>query len=67
MEPQPHEGDRVAPPEPVQPKARPRSQTPLERLKPKPETTEERRARLRKRLDEITARREARLLDLPAS
>eukprot|EP00973_Karenia_brevis_P060955 8477007-Karenia_brevis.AAC.1 len=57
MEPQPHEGDRVVPPEPVLPEARPRSLTPLARTKPKQETTEERKTRLKHCLDEVKARR----------
>eukprot|EP00973_Karenia_brevis_P058771 8184233-Karenia_brevis.AAC.1 len=55
--------DRDLIPGPSEPKARPRSQTPLQRIPPKPETYEQKLERLRKRHADCQARRDAYVLE----
>eukprot|EP00973_Karenia_brevis_P093977 12420127-Karenia_brevis.AAC.1 len=58
--------DRDLIPGPSAPKARPRSQTPLQRIPPKPETKEQKVERLKQHYADCVARRDAHMLELAA-
>eukprot|EP00973_Karenia_brevis_P009719 1311458-Karenia_brevis.AAC.1 len=59
MEPQSHDRVRDLIPGPAAPQVRPRSQTPLQRTPPKPETYEQRVERLKQQFKDCVARRDA--------